>query len=370
MTAVQAETKRWTIKQPHASVDALKRDTGIREAANLLREGKLVAFPTETVYGLGADARSEEAVKGIFRAKGRPCDNPLIVHIGRREQLNELAATVPDVGRVLIERFWPGPLTLILPHRGTIASSVTAGLDTVGVRMPSHPVALALLREAGVPVAAPSANRSGRPSPTDADHVWEDLAGRIDGLLDGGPTGVGVESTVVDVTSKVPVLLRPGGITLEALQEVVGEVRVDPGLQEDREQPRSPGMKYRHYAPHGEMWLVTGAEADMMHTIQRLADDAAARGRHVGILTTDERLMRYKADWVVSCGRRSDPASVARGLYAALRRFDELGADYILSEAFPEDGIWFTVMNRLRKAAEGRIIHVKAAVQNHGDERQ
>jgi L-threonylcarbamoyladenylate synthase len=364
---VRVETRRWTIEQPHASVDKLKREIGIREAAAMLREGKLVAFPTETVYGLGADARSDEAVKKIFQAKGRPSDNPLIVHIGKREQLDELVSTLPDAGRVLIERFWPGPLTLILPHRGTVAPSVTAGLHTVGVRMPSHPVALALLQEAGLPVAAPSANRSGRPSPTEAEHVWEDLAGKIDGLLDGGPAGVGVESTVVDVTEKVPILLRPGGITLEALQDAVGEVRVEPGLQAETQRPRSPGMKYRHYAPNGEMWLVAGTEADMMRTIQRLADDAASQGRRVGILTTDERLMRYEADWVVSCGRRSEPESVARGLYAALRRFDELGADYILAESFPVDGIWFTVMNRLRKAAEGQIIHAEGSESNRGD---
>ncbi|GAA5346634.1 L-threonylcarbamoyladenylate synthase [Planifilum fimeticola] len=345
---------RWRIGQ-HEDAEALREHPAIREAARMLREGKLVAFPTETVYGLGADARSEEAVSRIFTAKGRPGDNPLIVHIGHVSRLQDLVAELPTKGELLVRRFWPGPLTLVLPHKGTVAPKVTAGLDTVGVRMPSHPVALALLQESGLPVAAPSANRSGRPSPTEADHVWEDLGGEIDGLLDAGPTGVGLESTVVDVTGSVPLLLRPGGVTLEELRETVGEVRVDPALEGDAHPPRSPGMKYRHYAPKGEMWLVEGSGEALVHRIRELADHARKAGRRVGILTTEENRFRYKADRVVACGRRAEPESVARDLYRALREMDRAGVDYILAETFPAEGLFRSVMNRLYKAAGGRV---------------
>lgn len=345
---------RWRIES-YGTVDALRKHPAIREAAQILREGGLVAFPTETVYGLGADARSEKAVSRIFTAKGRPGDNPLIVHIGQVSKLRDLIAELPPKGESLIRRFWPGPLTLVLPHKGTVARKVTAGLDTVGVRMPSHPVALALLQESGLPVAAPSANRSGRPSPTEAEHVWEDLGERIDGLLDAGPTGVGVESTVVDVTGPVPLLLRPGGVTLEELRETVGEVRVDPGLEGDEHPPRSPGMKYRHYAPEGEMWLVEGSGEALVQRIRRLAEEARRDGRRVGILTTEENRHRYEADRVVACGRRNEPESVAHHLYRSLREMDRAGVDYILAETFPAEGLFRSVMNRLHKAAGGRV---------------
>lgn len=346
---------RWRI-EPNADADELRDHPAISEAARILREGGLVAFPTETVYGLGADARSEEAVSKIFIAKGRPADNPLIVHIGHVSQLEELVRELPPEGEALIRRFWPGPLTLVLPHKGAVARKVTAGLDTVGVRMPSHPVALALLQVSGLPVAAPSANRSGRPSPTDADHVWEDLGDRIDAILDAGPTGVGVESTVVDVAGSTPMLLRPGGVTLEELRETVGEVRVDPALEGEVQQPRSPGMKYRHYAPAGEMWLVDGSGEELVRRIRRLAEEARRAGRKVGILTTEENRFRYEADLVVPCGRRNDPESVARHLYRALREMDRAGVDYILAETFPATGLFHSVMNRLLKAAGGKVI--------------
>ena len=330
----------------------------ILEAATLLKAGGLVAFPTETVYGLGADATSEAAVAAIFAAKGRPSDNPLIVHLGYPSQLDGLILSLPSVGWKLIHHFWPGPLTLVAYSQNKVARSVTAGLPTVGVRMPSHPVALALLRTAAVPVAAPSANRSGRPSPTEADHVWTDLAGRIDGLLDAGPTGVGVESTVIDVTVSPPMLLRPGGVSVEAVQEVIGEIQLDPSLfkRDTQVRPRSPGMKYRHYAPGGEIWLIEGEGEQLVQRVQAAVNKARYNGKRVGILTTDERLSAYEADWVISCGQRSDPASIAQGLYRALRRFDEVGAEVILAEVFPEEGILASVMNRLNKAAEGRLI--------------
>lgn len=346
------ETKRWNID---GKTD-LHEDPDIREAAAFLRRGRLVAFPTETVYGLGADATDPEAVLSIYQAKGRPSDNPLIVHLADLEQLGDWVQEVPESGRVLARSFWPGPLTLILPHRGNLAPQVTAGLSTVGVRIPSHPAALALLRASALPVAAPSANRSGKPSPTEAGHVWTDLGGRIDGLLDGGATGVGLESTVVDVTVAPPVMLRPGGVTLEMLRGALGEVRVDPGLEKEEEAPRSPGMKYRHYAPQGEMWVVTGEGEEQVDRIQQMADQASRSGKKTGILCTEEHASRYRADWVVVCGQRSRPDSIARGLYRALRRFDEVGAEWIVAEGFPNEGVLFSVMNRLSKAAAGRVI--------------
>ncbi|WP_091737001.1 L-threonylcarbamoyladenylate synthase [Marininema mesophilum] len=348
------ETKRWRVDE---SMDEAKliNDPAIQEAASLLRDRRLVAFPTETVYGLGANAQSEEAVASIFTAKGRPSDNPLIVHIADVESLDQWMEMTPQ-GEALLKCFWPGPLTLVGRHKGTLASGTTAGLPTVGVRIPSHPVARALLRCSGVPVAAPSANRSGKPSPTTADHVWQDLMGRIDGIVDGGVTGVGVESTVVDVTGEVPILLRPGGITLDQLRSISGEVQVDPGIEQEGLVPRSPGMKYRHYAPQGEMWLVVGDGEEQRSKVARMAMDAAQKGQRVAVLTTEENRDTYQVDHVISLGRRDDPASVARGLYAALRTCDDLGVDVIYTEAFPVEGIYYSVMNRLLKAAEGRIV--------------
>ncbi|WP_093227695.1 L-threonylcarbamoyladenylate synthase [Thermoflavimicrobium dichotomicum] len=328
----------------------------MRSAARLLREGGLVAFPTETVYGLGADATKEEASSAIFAAKGRPKDNPLIVHIGQKKQLTQITREIPPVAHQLLHRFCPGPLTLVLKHNGSLAQTVTAGLDTVAVRIPSHPVALALLQLADIPIAAPSANRSGRPSPTTADHVWSDLAGKIDILLDSGPTSVGVESTVVDVTGKVPVLLRPGGITIEELKKAIGKIEMDPGLLNQKRKPRSPGMKYKHYAPQGELWLVQGEEKSMIRKMRQLAEQALARGKKVGILTTEEHQDQFRGLFVVSCGRRKEPASVAIRLYDALRRFDEEKVEIIYAESFPQYGLFHSIMNRLWKAAGGRVI--------------
>jgi L-threonylcarbamoyladenylate synthase len=354
-------TRRWKLNPQNRTVSSLRQDPAVREAARMLREGKLVAFPTETVYGLGADATDESTVQAIFQAKGRPMDNPLIVHVAEASIGNDWVPVIPETGRRLASAFWPGPLTLVMEHGGQLAPAVTAGLTTVGLRIPSHPVARALLSEAGVPVAAPSANRSGRPSPTAADHVWNDLSGRIHGLLDGGLSGVGVESTVVDVTGKVPVLLRPGGITWEELREVVGTIEVDPGLSGEAI-PRSPGVKYRHYAPRGKMWLVVGEGDARIHQVQALADEGKRQGWKVGILTTDEQREQYDADWVLSCGQRSNPASVARNLYQVLRRFDELGAEWIVAEGFEETGLYHSVMNRLYKAAEGRVIPAASGI--------
>ncbi|MGN7762114.1 L-threonylcarbamoyladenylate synthase [Paenibacillus sp. 22594] len=369
----------------------------IEEAAALLREGSTVAFPTETVYGLGADARSTAAVEAVFAAKGRPSDNPLIVHIAEWSELDGLVTEVHPFAAALIDAFWPGPLTVVLPVRPDVLSPlVTAGLDTVGVRMPDHPLALALIRAAGCPVAAPSANRSGRPSPTLAAHVLEDLAGYIGGVLDGGAAGVGLESTVVQVQPDGTVaVLRPGGITAEQLAAVLGPGAVTPapapavdvaagapGASMDPAEapaaasghspgaahaagdnspaPRAPGMKYTHYAPRGALGVVRGASA------QRVAEAAAdllqaaqRAGEITGLLLFEEHRALYPANaaaCVVSLGSLASPEEGARSLYAALRRFDEAGATYILAEACPDTGLGAAIMNRLMKAAGGTVI--------------
>ncbi|MNO50817.1 Threonylcarbamoyl-AMP synthase [compost metagenome] len=366
--------------------------SAIVDAATMLREGGTVAFPTETVYGLGADARNTAAVEAVFAAKGRPSDNPLIVHIADPGALDELVTAVHPTAAALMEAYWPGPLTVVLPVReGVLSPCVTAGLDTVGVRMPNHPVALALISAAGCPVAAPSANRSGRPSPTLASHVMEDLAGYIGGVLDGGAAGVGLESTVVQVQpdGKVAVL-RPGGITSEQLAAVVGAeaVAAEPAVIKEfgasaaaeapvtpapvlRERqgaeavtnssaPRAPGMKYTHYAPRGWLGVVRGSSP------QRVAEEAASllqaaqlSGEVTGLLLFEEHKSLYPAApaaCVLSLGSLSSPEEGARSLYAALRRFDEAGATYILAEACPYTGLGTAIMNRLMKAAGGSVI--------------
>lgn len=336
----------------------------IREAAASLRRGELVAFPTETVYGLGADARNTAAVAAIFAAKGRPTDNPLIVHIADRSQLDELVERPDETAERLMEAFWPGPLTIVLPALpGAVSPLVTAGHATVGVRMPAHPVALSLLAAVGCPVAAPSANRSGRPSPTQAAHVRADLDGAIAGIVDGGATGVGLESTVVAVESGAVRILRPGGVTAERLRAALpagtAVLAGEEAAADAEAAPRAPGMKYRHYAPRGSLAIVRGDDAEaVIRTIQRRIDQAALQGERTGVLTCDEHAHRYRADVVEACGRLAEPDSIARGLFAALRRFDDEGATFLLAEPFGqgEQGIGAAVWNRLRKAAEGGIV--------------
>ncbi|MET7018978.1 L-threonylcarbamoyladenylate synthase [Bacillus mycoides] len=342
-------TNMWVVDNV---VERKKYYPQLKEAARLLRENEAVAFPTETVYGLGANAMDDEAIAKIFEAKGRPSDNPLIVHIGTKSQLDGIVREIPPVAEKLMEHFWPGPLTIILPRKKGISERVTAGLNTVGVRMPDHPVALALIEEANVPVAAPSANRSGRPSPTLASHVYEDLNGKIAGIVDGGATGVGVESTVIDCTSEVPTILRPGGITKEQLEAVIGNVSLDPALKDEKEKPKSPGMKYTHYAPKAPLSIVEGSR----EFIQRIVDEKKKEGFKVGVLTTEEYQHVYNADVVLSCGVRSDLASVATKLYDVLRTFDASEVDVIFSESFPNEGIGNAIMNRLTKAAGHQII--------------
>lgn len=342
-------TKHWVVDNVEkVSVNCPQ----IKEAASLLEQGEVVAFPTETVYGLGADATSDEAVLKIYEAKGRPSDNPLIVHIANHEQLNEIVQTIPEYVHHLIDHFWPGPLTLVLPKKDGLSTYVTAGLETVAVRMPAHPVALALVNASNRPIAAPSANLSGKPSPTLAKHVIQDLNGRIAGIVDGGPTGVGVESTVLDCTENIPVILRPGGVSKEQLEDVVGKVMYDPNILDQAHQPKSPGMKYTHYAPDAPLTIVEGSP----DYIQTLIQQQKAKGKRVGVLTTEENKDKYDADLIIVCGRRSDLHSVAAQLYDSLRQFNEQPLDILYSESFPKEGLGQAIMNRLLKAAGYRMI--------------
>ncbi|GFN22985.1 L-threonylcarbamoyladenylate synthase [Thermanaeromonas sp. C210] len=334
----------------------------IRLAARILQRGGVVAFPTETVYGLGANALDPHAVRRIFWAKGRPQDNPLIVHVANLKMVQALTACLPSRALELIRRFWPGPLTLVLPKSGLVPPEVTAGLDTVALRMPAHPVALALIKAARRPIAAPSANLSGKPSPTTGHHVLRDLRGKIEAVVDGGPAWVGLESTVLDLTSPVPVILRPGGITREQLQEVLGEVSLDPGTGENRggAPPKSPGMKYIHYAPEGEVYLVEGDLFAMTSRIRELVALFKRQGRRVAVLATAETAPQYtrdpRPDYLEVLGSRQDLSQVAAHLFAALRNCDRHGMEVILAETFPEEGIGLAIMNRLRKASGNRII--------------
>ena len=350
------ETKRIQILDPQKV-----KDEELAEAAGILRKGGLVAFPTETVYGLGANGLDEEAAKKIYAAKGRPSDNPLIAHISAPEELEALAAEIPCFAKRLMELYWPGPLTMVFKKKEIVPYGTTGGLDTVAVRMPSDPIARALIRLAGVPVAAPSANRSGWPSPTTADHVWQDMAGRIEMIIDGGPVGIGVESTIVDVTGPVPVILRPGAITMEMVRDALGQVEIDPAIVgpiKEGVRPKAPGMKYRHYAPKARMTLVEGEMEQVVRAINRLAREALKQGERVGIICTDETRFCYPAGMIRSVGIRAREETVAHNLYAVLREFDDLEADVIFSESFPDDQIGQAIMNRLSKAAGYHIIKV------------
>ncbi len=341
-------------------------DKQLEHAAQVLRDGGLVAFPTETVYGLGANALDQAAVEGIYRAKGRPSDNPLIVHIAETDVLNELTSDIPGAAPKLMETCWPGPLTLLMPKSDKIPAIVTAGLDTVGIRMPANPIALELIRKSGIPVAAPSANSSGRPSPTLAKHVIEDLSGKVDVIIDGGHTKVGVESTVLDITVDPPMILRPGGITVEKLTQILGPVRFDPAISSDGKTsapPRAPGMKYRHYAPKAPVLLIQGQPEHVAAEVGKRAEVYNSEGTLVGILTTDETASFYDPELyayckIISLGSRLDPESLAANLFKCLREFDENKAGVIMAEAPETAGIGQAVMNRMLKAAGGNIIKV------------
>ena len=293
-------------------------------AADALRAGKLVAFPTETVYGLGANAMVESAVNSIFEAKGRPSDNPLIVHISKNESLFNLVVDMPTCAGILMKAFWPGPLTLVMKRSPQVLDVITAGLDTVAVRMPSNKIASALIELAGVPVAAPSANSSGKPSPTCSEHVIEDLFGKVDIIIDGGNVEVGLESTVLDITVDPPLILRPGGVTFEQLQYVIGNVKIDPSLITGKtleNTPKSPGMKYRHYAPKARVTIVEGELIHVVEEIKRLSKQYLGAGIKIGIISTDETYGSYNVGEKISLGSRNNPALIASNLFNTLRFF-------------------------------------------------
>ena len=330
------------------------------KAGQIIRQGGLVAFPTETVYGLGANGLDETASAKIYAAKGRPSDNPLIVHIARLSDLERIAEQIPDSARKLADAFWPGPLTMIFRKSPKVPYGTTGGLDTVAVRMPDHPIALALIEAGGGYIAAPSANTSGRPSPTRAAHVAEDLQGKIDMILDGGDVGIGLESTIVDLTEEKPVILRPGYINQKMLEDVIGPVEMDRGLTADdpNVHPKAPGMKYRHYAPKASLTIVEGPAGAVMDKIRLLARQEEERGGRVGIIATDETAASYPVGIVKSVGTRTDELSISSHLYGILREFDQLQVTRIYSEAFETPMLGQAIMNRLMKAAGHQVILV------------
>lgn len=351
------QTCYWRL-QKSCETDAAKNNLDMaayQAAAQLIRQGEVVAFPTETVYGLGADALNPTAVAKIFAAKGRPQDNPLIVHIARKEDIAQLTTGLNANAKKIMEHFMPGPLTMIVPKAEIIPDVTSAGLDTVGVRFPINEYAQQFIRACGCPIAAPSANISGRPSPTNAQDVLEDMDGKIAGILDGGSCGVGLESTVVDTTSPVPTICRPGGVTYEMLTEVLGVVEIDPALLGDKNfKPKAPGMKYRHYAPKEPVYLLEGEAAERLPLA---AEQAVAYGLKVGVLcdaAMSAKLPKQK-NILLSCWGGSRE-KLAAELFYLLRDFDRTKPDVILAQGVAEDGIGLAIMNRLRKAAGYQII--------------
>ncbi|MBR2949172.1 MAG: threonylcarbamoyl-AMP synthase [Lachnospiraceae bacterium] len=345
------ETQIIRMDEEHIDQDA------VYSAGQILQRGGLVAFPTETVYGLGGDALNPDSSRKIYEAKGRPSDNPLIVHICRFEDIFKVASEVPEAAYKLAEAFWPGPLTMILKKADIVPQETTGGLATVAVRFPSHKVALALIDAAGGFVAAPSANRSKRPSPTLAKYVEEDMDGRIEMIIDGGEVGIGLESTIVDLTGVEPIILRPGFITREMLHQVLGSVDIDKTILDGacKLPPKAPGMRYKHYAPKGELTIMEGCPELVVEAINRRCAAAKADGARVGVIATDETCHLYVADSVKSVGPRQDEEAVGRSLFRILREFDDEEMEYIYSESFGESGFGQAIMNRLLKAAGHRV---------------
>lgn len=337
-------------------------DEAIDVASHTLSSGGLVAFPTETVYGLGANALNAQAVRAIFAAKGRPADNPLIVHVPTIQDVEPLCHP-NEAARMLMERFCPGPLTIIMPRRPCVPDVVTAGLDTVAVRIPSHPVAQRLLRACRLPIAAPSANTSGKPSPTTAQHVYHDMKGKLPIILDGGACHVGLESTVISVVGDIPTVLRPGGVTPEMLLEVLPQVRVaDSVLRPLRagEKALSPGMMYKHYAPGGVLTMVRGEQPNVERVCLRLYREARQAGKTARILAFEEHLPAYAGADALSIGRLAQPETVSRKLFAVLRQMDDEGVEVLFSEILPAEGLGLAIMNRLSRAAAFRTIDADA----------
>lgn len=327
----------------------------LKKQAKLLNEGKIVIFPTETVYGLGANALDEDAVGKIFKAKGRPSDNPLIVHIYEKKEIYKLAKDISEKAEVVMDKFWPGPITIILNKKEVIPYKTSAGLETVAIRMPSHPIARKIIKYAGVPIAAPSANISGRPSPTKAEHVYEEMDGRVDGIVLGGDSNFGLESTVLDMTGETPMILRPGSITKEALEVVIGEVMVDPSLskKEDVEKAKAPGMKYTHYSPDAEVYIVSGNRENVVNKINELVNTNFKNSLKTGVMCLEENKNKYSGE-VISLGKNLE--EVAYNLFDILREMDKRNINIVYSEEFPMEGIGQAIMNRLLKSAGYKII--------------
>ncbi|MGD9567622.1 MAG: L-threonylcarbamoyladenylate synthase [Sedimentibacter sp.] len=329
----------------------------IKEAAQIINKGGIVVFPTETVYGIGADALNDEAVDKIFKAKGRPQDNPLIVHIAEFDDLYNLIETVPASAKMLGQKYWPGPLTMILYKKSILSDKITAGLNTAAIRLPVNKIALALIKESKKPIAAPSANLSGKPSPTDASHCIEDLMGKVDMIIDGGNTDIGLESTVVDMTSEIPMILRPGGVTREDIVSVLGECEYDPAIIKANEKivPKSPGQKYRHYSPKARVILYKGQVENIARKINEDYEKFKEQGLKVGILSTAQTEGHYSGKLTILCGDRTKPLTISSNLFRNLRDFDHMGVDIILAEAVDEKELGKAIMNRLGKASSETV---------------
>lgn len=349
------------VKMSEDKIDQLE----IERAGEIIRRGGLVAFPTETVYGLGANAMSAEAAAKVYKAKGRPSDNPLIAHIADLQMLNDLVNDVPEMAKILVDKFWPGPMTLIFNKSEKVPKGTTGGLNTVAVRYPKNKIACELINSAGMSIAAPSANLSGRPSPTMGEHVIDDMDGRIEMIIDGGVVDIGLESTIIDVTVTPPLILRPGFITYEMIKEVIGRVEIDKAVFEKPKEgftPRAPGMKYRHYAPKAEYIIYRGQREQVAHRISMLAKEASKSGKKIGIITAIQNLDLYKNIGreidIVPLGDLNRPETIASQLFKVLRDFDKKGVEVIFGEAFSEDNVGLAIMNRLTKAAGYNVIDV------------
>lgn len=341
------------IKITEETLETKESKNAIQKAGDIIKKGGLVAFPTETVYGLGGDALQAQSSRKIYAAKGRPSDNPLIIHIGKWEDIYAITTQIPDTALKLAKEFWPGPLTMILNKSDRVPYETTGGLQTVAIRMPSDKVALAFINAAGGYVAGPSANTSGRPSPTLAKYVEEDLQGKIEMIIDGGQVCIGIESTIIDLSEKVPVILRPGYITKEKLEKVIGKVEVDQTIlnADSNKIPKAPGMKYKHYAPKGDLTIIDGSEKKVIIRINQLVENALQKNKKVGVIGTDLTVKYYKATSVKSVGNRAEEETVARELYKVLREFDDEEMDIIYSESFEHGELGPAIMNRLLKAA-------------------
>lgn len=343
-------------------VDSKNIDNNIiREAADIIKDGGLVAFPTETVYGIGADALDANAVSKIYTAKGRPSDNPLIVHVADKQDVEKYVKGIGHNAKKLMDEFWPGPLTLIFEKKGIIPDSITGGLSTVAIRIPAHEIARSIIREANRPVAAPSANVSGRPSPTMAKHVISDLDGKIDMIIDGGDSKIGLESTVVDVTESTPTILRPGGITKKMLEEVIGAVVVDPAIKPSGKKliPKSPGMKYRHYAPNADLIVFNGKSDKVVEHINDLVRTEQEKGKKVGVIATKQTKDIYNCPNIIIIGDKNNSEEIAANLFKVLREFDDREVESIYCEAFSNKDLGTATMNRLLKAAGNKIINLR-----------